>query len=103
MRTPHIKFVETLQIDFNLLIYNCGGIIGFWFGLNPILIADFIPNLWIKTNSLLIIFYAYILIGFNLFLSLLQSFKVLMFRLLNGFLIILYSLLLVFHSLILLI
>jgi hypothetical protein len=35
MNTPHIKYVETLKLDLNQLIYTVGGIIGFWFGLSP--------------------------------------------------------------------
>jgi hypothetical protein len=25
---PHMRYIETLQMDFNQLIYGCGGIIG---------------------------------------------------------------------------
>ena len=33
--SAHIVYFETLKTDFNKLIYNCGGILGLWFGLYP--------------------------------------------------------------------
>jgi hypothetical protein len=30
------KYIQKLKIDFELLFYNCGLIIGLWFGLSPI-------------------------------------------------------------------
>jgi hypothetical protein len=38
---PHIEYIETVQMDFNLFIYTLGGIVGLWFGLTHINIADF--------------------------------------------------------------
>jgi hypothetical protein len=35
-KTPRIVYIETLKTDFNRLIYNCGGILGLWFGISPI-------------------------------------------------------------------
>jgi hypothetical protein len=35
-KTPSIAYIETLKTDFNRLIYNCGGILGLWFGISPI-------------------------------------------------------------------
>jgi hypothetical protein len=32
-KTPRIAYIETLKTDFNQLIYNCGGILGLWFGI----------------------------------------------------------------------
>jgi hypothetical protein len=35
-KTPRIAYIETLKTDFDRLIYNCGGILGLWFGITPI-------------------------------------------------------------------
>jgi hypothetical protein len=35
-----MEYIETLKTDFNQLIYNCGGIIGLWFGLSSMSIAQ---------------------------------------------------------------
>jgi hypothetical protein len=40
---PHIRFIETFKTDSNQLIYNLGGILGLWFGLSSISIAQLIP------------------------------------------------------------
>jgi len=40
LKSRHLEYVETLKTDFNQLIYNCGGIMGLWFGLSSISIAD---------------------------------------------------------------
>ncbi len=45
IRYPHIKFIETLQMDFDKLIYDFGGIIGMWFGLSPAITAELILTL----------------------------------------------------------
>ncbi len=42
MNIPHIKYVETLKLDLNQLIYTVGGIVGFWFGLSPKEMPDLI-------------------------------------------------------------
>ncbi len=34
--SPHIRYIETLKMDFNKLIYDCGGTLGLWFGLSPL-------------------------------------------------------------------
>jgi hypothetical protein len=36
LKFPHFIYIETLTMDFNQLIYNCGGILGLWFGLSPL-------------------------------------------------------------------
>jgi hypothetical protein len=41
-KTAHIKYLEKLKIDFNQLIYTCGGIVGLWFGLSPNQISNLI-------------------------------------------------------------
>jgi hypothetical protein len=41
-KSPHFEYSETLSVDFNQLIYNCGGILGLWFGLSPLSIDDLI-------------------------------------------------------------
>jgi hypothetical protein len=40
MKFPHFIYTETLNMDFNQLIYNCGGILGLWFGLSPLSLDD---------------------------------------------------------------
>jgi hypothetical protein len=35
-KSPHIGYIETLKTDFDRLIYNCGGILGLWFGITPV-------------------------------------------------------------------
>jgi hypothetical protein len=34
-KSPRIAYIETFKIDFDRLIYNCGGVFGLWFGLTP--------------------------------------------------------------------
>jgi hypothetical protein len=46
LKSRHLEYVETLKLDFNQLIYNCGGIIGLWFGLSSISIADLFDILY---------------------------------------------------------
>jgi hypothetical protein len=41
-KTAHIEYLEQLKIDFNQLIYTCGGIGGLWFGLSPNQISNLI-------------------------------------------------------------
>ncbi len=47
---PHIEYIQTVKMDFNLFIYTLGGIICLWFGLNPINIPEisllFITNVY---------------------------------------------------------
>jgi hypothetical protein len=47
-KSPHIAYIETLKTDVNRLIYNCGGVIGLWFGISPITAVDlllYIPEI----------------------------------------------------------
>ncbi len=110
---PHIEFVETVQMDFELFIYTLGGIVGLWFGLSPISIADFfafmynrflskpllsllqkclllslilIKYLMIASKALIILLRKYLLIGFNLVILFLISLKALIFSLIVCFL-----------------
>jgi hypothetical protein len=49
MKTPRIAYIETLKTDFDRLIYNCGGILGLWFGITPIKAVDlfgYIPKIY---------------------------------------------------------
>jgi hypothetical protein len=39
-KSPRIAYIETLKIDLDRLIYNCGGVFGLWFGLTPAKAAD---------------------------------------------------------------
>jgi hypothetical protein len=39
-KTPRIAYIETLKIDLNRLICNCGGIFGLWVCLTPIKALD---------------------------------------------------------------
>jgi hypothetical protein len=54
-----IRFIEIFQIDFNQLIYECGGILGLWFGIYPAKAADLLiySLIQIKRHSLLILIY----------------------------------------------
>jgi hypothetical protein len=48
-KSPRIAYIETLKTDFDQLIYNCGGILGLWFGITPIKAADlieYIPKIY---------------------------------------------------------
>jgi hypothetical protein len=36
IKFPHFIYTATLKMDFLQLIYNCGGILGLWFGLSPL-------------------------------------------------------------------
>jgi hypothetical protein len=110
---PHIEYIETVQLDFNLFIYTLGGIIGLWFGLSPINIAEFfafvynryltkplmsllhkclllsfilIQYLVITSKALMFLLYKYLLIGFNLVILLLILLKALIFSLIECFL-----------------
>jgi hypothetical protein len=41
MKFPkHFIYTENLSMDFNQLIYNCGGILALWFGLSPLSLDD---------------------------------------------------------------
>jgi hypothetical protein len=110
---PHIEYIETVQMDFNLFIYTLGGIVGLWFGLTPINIADFfafmynrylskplmsflrkclllsfilIEYLIISSKALIFLLCKYLLFGFNLVILLLISLKALIFSLIKCFL-----------------
>ena len=39
-KSPHIAYIETLKTDFDRLIYNCGGVLGLWFGITPMKVVD---------------------------------------------------------------
>jgi hypothetical protein len=45
VKFPHFIYTETLNMDFNQLIYNCGGILGLWFGLSPLSLDDLVRSL----------------------------------------------------------
>jgi hypothetical protein len=45
-KSPRIAYIETLKIDLNYLVYNCGGVFGLWFGLTPAKAVDLIQNLF---------------------------------------------------------
>jgi hypothetical protein len=42
VKFPHFVYTETLNMDFNQLIYSCGGILGLWFGLSPLSLDDLV-------------------------------------------------------------
>jgi hypothetical protein len=49
IKTPRIVYIENLKTDFDRLIYNCGGILGLWFGITPIKAVDliqYIPKIY---------------------------------------------------------
>jgi hypothetical protein len=45
IKFQHFIYTETLNMDINRLIYNCGGILGLWFGLSPLSLDDLITSL----------------------------------------------------------
>jgi hypothetical protein len=48
-KSPRIVYIETLKTNFDQLIYNCGAILGLWFGLSPIKATDliqYIPKIY---------------------------------------------------------
>jgi hypothetical protein len=52
IKYQHFVNIETLNMDFNQLIYNCGGILGLWFGLSPLSIDDLVTSLRSSSNRL---------------------------------------------------
>jgi hypothetical protein len=44
-KAPRIAYTETYKTDFDRLIYNCGGVLGLWFGLTPIKLVDILKYL----------------------------------------------------------
>jgi hypothetical protein len=44
-KTPRIAYFETYKTDFDRLFYNCGGVLGLWFGLTPIKLVDILKYL----------------------------------------------------------
>jgi hypothetical protein len=61
-KIPRIAYIETLKTDFDRLIYNCGGILGLWFGLSPINAADLIKH-WLQILRNIIIRIAHYLLA----------------------------------------
>ncbi len=45
VKFQHFVYTETLNMDLHQLIYNCGGILGLWFGLSPMSLDDLITSL----------------------------------------------------------
>jgi hypothetical protein len=45
VKYQHFVYTETLNMDFNQLIYNCGGILGLWFGVSPLSLDDLVKSL----------------------------------------------------------
>jgi hypothetical protein len=58
-KSPRIAYFETLKTDFDRLIYNCGGVLGLWFGLSPINAANFSPIILKLLKSIIIKFIQY--------------------------------------------
>jgi hypothetical protein len=52
IKYPHFVYIETLNMDFNQLIYNCGGILALWFGLSPLSIDDLVTSLRSSSDRL---------------------------------------------------
>jgi len=46
IKRPHIEYFEELRIDFDQLLYTCGGIVGLWFGLSPNQISNLFSIIW---------------------------------------------------------
>ncbi len=45
VKFQHFIYTETLNMDLNQLIYNCGGILGSLFGLSPLSLDDLVRSL----------------------------------------------------------
>jgi hypothetical protein len=45
IKFQHFVYTETLNMDLNQLIYNCGGILSLWFGLSPLSLDDLVRSL----------------------------------------------------------
>jgi hypothetical protein len=58
-KSPRIAYFETLKTDLDRLIYNCGGVLGLWFGLSPINAADILPIILKLLKSIIIKFIRY--------------------------------------------
>jgi hypothetical protein len=56
-KSPRIAYIETLKTDFNRLIYNCGGVLGLWFGISAMNAVDLLRYIaviyWILFHSFL--------------------------------------------------
>jgi hypothetical protein len=52
-KTPRIAYTETYKTDFDRFIYNCGGVLGLWFGLTPIKLVDILNYLLLITKILI--------------------------------------------------
>jgi hypothetical protein len=56
-KSPRIAYIETLKTDFNRLIYNCGGVLGLWFGISAMNAVDLLRYIaviyWILFRSFL--------------------------------------------------
>jgi hypothetical protein len=50
-KKPRIAYIETFKTDFDRLIYNGGGVLGLWFGLTPIIAADYLSLILIFIKS----------------------------------------------------
>jgi hypothetical protein len=59
LKKPRIAYIETFKTDFDRLIYNCGGVLGLWFGLTPIIAADYLSLILILIKSKFIKFVRY--------------------------------------------
>ncbi len=51
---PHIAYIETLKTDFDRLIYNCGGVLGLWFGISPVTAVDLFLYLFRFCKNLIV-------------------------------------------------
>jgi hypothetical protein len=79
VKFQHFVYTETLNMDINQLIYNCGGILGLWFGLSPLSLDDlgrslrsvriksiifasihFVLLIAFKSKQIIIIFYVFL-------------------------------------------
>jgi hypothetical protein len=79
-----IRFIEIFQNDFNQLIYECGGILGLWFGIYPVKAADLLMYslILIKIYLVLILIYLkkfILIIKTKLILLLMISFNAIVF------------------------
>ena len=72
LKSPHIVYIETLKMDFNQLVYNCGGILALWFGISPVNVSElikYIPKMLYSMQLLFCLLYFVILFYIKLVLK----------------------------------
>jgi hypothetical protein len=79
-----IRYIEIFQNDLNQLIYECGGILGLWFGIYPVKAVDLLIYSIIRIKSYLVLILIYskkliLIIKIKLILLLMTLFDTIVF------------------------